>query len=196
MDNCEPSILTVQHNRTSVESSNDIAVLLNNFFEYFNKSSLPLSPDYFQLNLFAHLPWSANWTAQSQVVQMIYPLGCSKGQMLLQSHLHALNRLFNLSLLTACFPELALFVPPTSHSSSQQNPRASCIIYKQLCLHHPISYRGFLLGRSTSSALLTVTHDRGGWTLSRAMLYMLSQRWPCIFCSESMSMGIFCIEEV
>ena len=93
----------------------------------------------------------------------------------------ALTQLFNLSVSTGCFPEdwkLAQVVPvPKSSdlsSSTSYRPisilsiiskilerHVHTIIYQHLCLHYPLSDKrwGFLPGRSTSSALLSVTHD-------------------------------------
>ena len=93
----------------------------------------------------------------------------------------SLARLFNLSLTSGCFPDswkLARVVPipKSTNSSSPSNYRPISIlsiiskilerlvyrvIFQHLCLHSPISTKrwGFLPGRSTTSALLAVTHD-------------------------------------
>ena len=92
-----------------------------------------------------------------------------------------LSRQFNLSLSSGCFPDSwklarVVPVPKSSDLSSPSNywpisilsilskileRHVYHIIYQHLCLHHPIYDKqwGFLPSRSTTSALLTVTHD-------------------------------------
>ena len=93
----------------------------------------------------------------------------------------SLTRLFNLSLTSGTFPEswkLARIVPvpKATDMTSPSNYRPISILsivskllerhvhqllFQHLCNYSPISHRqwGFLPGRSTSSALLSVTHD-------------------------------------
>jgi hypothetical protein len=93
----------------------------------------------------------------------------------------SLTRLFNLSITTGSFPEswkLARIVPVpksvTMTAASNYRPisilsivskllerHVHQILFDYLCINHPLSARqwGFMPGRCTASALLTVTHD-------------------------------------
>ena len=93
----------------------------------------------------------------------------------------SLTRLFNLSLTKGCFPDAwklarVVPVPKSTHMLSPSNYRPISIlsiiskilerivyrmVFKHLCLSRPISSKqwGFLPGRSSTSALLSVTHD-------------------------------------
>ena len=95
----------------------------------------------------------------------------------------SLTRLFNLSLTSGCFPDAwklarVVPVPKSTDMSKPSNYRPISIlsiiskileriiyrmIFQHLCLWHPISSKllqwGFLPSRSTTSALLSVTHD-------------------------------------
>ena len=92
----------------------------------------------------------------------------------------SLTRLFNLSLATGSFPEawkMARIVPIPKTSTSSSSPsgyrpisilsiiskilekHVHQLIFQHLCVHHPLSSKqwGFLPGRSTASALLSLT---------------------------------------
>ena len=115
MNNHESSFPTLQHNGTSIESSYDKAVLLNNFFfECFNKSVPPLSPDLPHLD--PSLFPAELLCTEENILTLICSLDCTKStgpddispRMLKGTAsviAPALTQLFNLSLSTGCFPE-------------------------------------------------------------------------------------------